>query len=232
MNLRIAVLALLLVLPASAASAGTITFSFGGTIEFVDPALSSAFGIGNALTGEFVFDPDAAASANCLDIPLKSYCTPYESSLQHLSGTLGSSYHFTGNVFVALVTPPEGIADSWGAVASPPLHLSSLSGASVNGDPLFLFNLKLDDPSGTALGNELVPPVFENYAERQFMLGFLGPEGPQFVSGSISSLAAAGVPEPASALLLVAGLSVISPRRRRMTLAPRARLTGEAFGSR
>jgi hypothetical protein len=223
MRLRIAALSLLLVLPSSAAFAGTITFSFAGQIDFVDPALSTSFGIGDPLSGEFVFDSNAVASANCLDIPLKSYCTPYESSLQHVSGTLGDSYHFTGNVFVALVTPPAGLPDTWGVVANPPLHLSSLAGPAVNGDPLFFFSLNLGDPSGTALGNDLVPPVFENYAERQFMLGFLGAEGLEFVGGSISSLAATGVPEPASAVLLVAGLSLIAPRRRHRALGSRAR---------
>jgi hypothetical protein len=193
----------------SLAFAESITFSFAGTVDGVDPVLASAFSVGDPLTGTLVFDSNATPAANCLDIAAKSYCTPYESPAQSLLATLGSSYEFFGNVFVIQNTPPVGPPDAWGVVANPPLHLSSLTGPPVNGNVLTLFDLTLVDDSGTALDNALVPPVFANYSSGTFVLAFVDANlgGSYFVGGPITSLNPIATPEPPTALLMLAGVA-------------------------
>ena len=206
----------LVLLSPSVASAETITFSFAGTVDGVDPVLASAFSVGDPLTGTFVFDSNATIATNCAGIALKSYCTPYESPAQSLLGTLGSSYVFSGNVYVTQNTPPDNLPDDWGVVANPPLHLSTLIGPPVNGNVPFHFSLTLVDDSGTALDNALVPPVFANYSSGTFVLLFSDPNlgTSSLVGGPITSLNPIATPEPPTALLLLAGVAGILGMRR------------------
>lgn len=209
LNCLVATLFLVL-LPPSLASAESITFSFAGTVDGVDPILASAFSVGDLLTGTFVFDSNATPAENCVDIALKSYCTPYESPAQSLLATLGSSYAFSGNVFVIQNTPPVGgTPDAWGVVANPPLHLSGLTGSPVNGNALTQFDLILSDNSGTALDGGLVPPVFADYSSGTFVLFFDDPNlgGSHIVGGPITSLNPIATPEPPTALLMLAGVA-------------------------
>ena len=53
LNCLVATLFLVLLSP-SLASAESITFSFAGTVDGVDPVLASAFSVGDLLTGTFV----------------------------------------------------------------------------------------------------------------------------------------------------------------------------------
>ena len=207
----------LVLLSPSLASADTITFSFAGTVDGVDPVLASAFSVGDPLTGTFVFDSNATPAANCISISVKSYCTPYESPAQSLEATLGSSYTFSGNAFVIQNTPPVGgTPDAWGVVANPPLQLSGLTGPPVNGSVLNFFSLTLRDDSGTALDSGLVPPVFADYSSGTFVLGFDDPNlgASYIVGGPITSLNPIATPEPPTALLLLAGVAGILGMRR------------------
>jgi len=209
LNCLVATLFLVLLSP-SLASAESITFSFAGTVDGVDPVLASSFSLGDPLIGAFVFDSSATPAVSCDGLSGKTYCTPYESPAQSLLATLGSSYAFSGNVFVIQNTPPVGgTPDAWGVVANPPLHLSGLTGSPVNGNVLRLFDLILSDNSGTALDGGLVPPVFADYSSGTFVLFFDDPNlgGSHIVGGPITSLNPIATPEPPTALLMLAGVA-------------------------
>ena len=209
LNYLVATLFLGLLSP-SLASAESITFSFAGTVDEVNPILAGAFLVGDPLTGTFVFDSNATPAASCDGLSGKTYCTPYESPAQSLLATLGSSYAFSGNAFVIQNTPPVGgTPDAWGVVANPPLHLSGLTGSPVNGNVLTRFDLILLDNSGTALDGVLVPPVFADYSRGTFRLFFDDPNlgGSYIVGGPITSLNPIATPEPPTALLMLAGVA-------------------------
>jgi hypothetical protein len=213
MKALVPALVLFLSITPSVASADVLPFTFAGTVDFVDPALSSAFALGDPLSGTFAFDSNGQATS--CGFNFKTYCSAYPSPLQTFSGTLGSSYDLSGTFYVRLNTPPSGPPDAWELFSDPPSLQSSLTAPSVNGNAPASFKITLVDPSGTALDQQLVPPVFQDYAERRFQLAFLAPDGVSsfLVGGTITSLAA--VPEPGTTTLLVAGLGVLLGARRR-----------------
>jgi hypothetical protein len=102
--------------------------------------------------------------------------------------------------------------DAWSAVATslPSQGSTFVSGQLPTGLPLFFFQFSLNDPSGTALdGSVLVPPVFDDYAQRQFVLWFGDVTNVRAVNGTLTSLVPIATPEATSASLLTAALSAL-----------------------
>jgi hypothetical protein len=225
---RLGSLVALWLLSATAARASTITFSFTGSVTSVDSSLATAFSPGDALTGTFIFDSDAAP----FPVPA-AFIRQYFAPTQLLSATVGS-YIFSGSIVESLEDLPADIpppsTDRYAVIAAshpggPPEGCgpcpppSVISGPSVNGLPLWFFNIVLTDPSGSALSSlALVPPVFSNYSDRQFSLvfGSSRPDDAHGVFGTVSSLAVvtpSAIPEPTSFVLLASGMFGPSARR-------------------
>lgn len=213
MRTNITALSLVLFLApgATTASASTITYSFTGTADSVDPFIVGTFEVGDTLSGTFEFDP-LPRPGGCREL-VRCYPSP----LQLFSANVGS-YEFTGTVAVAISSA------TWGVFAAPtdPQEIvhTDLVGPTVNGLPPRLFSISLLGPSEPLDYLQIVQPVFADYAERRFELMFDEVRNEEgfivfpLVRGTLTSLAPTAVPEPATALLLLAGVLPYMRQRR------------------
>jgi hypothetical protein len=199
-NITALALVLLLAPGISSVSASTITYSFTGTADTVDPLLASAFGIGDTLTGTFEYDP-TPRPGGCRDL---SRC--YPSPLQLLSARLGS-YEFSGTAVVTISSTTWGVS----AVRAHPFEIvhTDLVGPPVNGLHPRRFGITLAGASEPHDYLQIMEPVFADYSDASFDMWFdegVEDSSPVFVFGTVTSLAPTAVPEPATAFLLITGV--------------------------
>lgn len=183
-----------------------VTFSFTGTVTSVGPALAGFFPNGQSLTGSFSFDPTIAPrpggntfqevfdAVTALNFDLAGFTGAF-------SGGPGPEIQIDNDLagfsdrFLVLSRAGDGLAGS----------------SSLNGFTLLSFALRLDDLQFTAFDTAQTLPTsltlldFEN---RQFFVDFIDSSGNlQHVSGTINSLTATAVPEPAVIWMLGVGVA-------------------------
>ncbi|HEV3166300.1 MAG TPA: PEP-CTERM sorting domain-containing protein [Isosphaeraceae bacterium] len=178
-----------------------ISYSFGGTVDSVDPALAGTFLVGQTLAGAYTFDSTTAATAG------SNSTFAVFNALTHVNFTIGSySASSSGAPEIQVDNNPPLPDDDRYALVS--RASQGLTGPSVGGLPLNFFSFPLDDSTDTVFSNALILPTslnLANFDKRQFFLFFGNIDTPSVVTGTITSLTA---PEPSS--LTLAGIGGLS----------------------
>lgn len=217
---------LLLALGGSA-HATLVTFSFDGTIEFVEGLVSSEFSVGQAFNVTYTFDSTVGA-------------TPGSNSNFSVFNAL-TSLAFTSGAYSASSTAPAEIQvdNDPGAPNNDRYGLTSrasegLTGAAINGYLLDGFSFRLDDISDSVFSDALLLPTsidLADFSSNAFFLFFTLPglvptaepqnglPTSQLVFGSFDTLTITTdddpvVPEPASIMLGAMGVAMLAARRR------------------
>jgi hypothetical protein len=218
------VTAFVLAFGCATAQSSTVTFDFTGTVNTVDPNLTSAFAVGNPITGSYTFDTTAPNTSPGSDPNAAFYDSSFAYTVSAGSFT-SSGTGFSTTVFYNLVLAPNVFRDQYRIV-------EQANGLSINGLTYSGFTLDLLTTSGTANSTPLAsdalpstPPVISDFAINQLRFYFDDPNntatGVDYVIGSLDSLTEA-VPEPSTwAMLLLgfAGLGFMAHRRKRAAIA-------------
>ena len=195
-----------LILGAGAASADVVTFAFTGTIDN-DPF--GVFGTA-AFSGNYTFD---SATLQVLN-------TPTSGGYAGSGGIFSMSVSFTGTMGGALDGLPF-LGDTLNITVNNgfpgPLD-EYLATVTSSVDSAFFLELRLDDGTGTAFSNTLLPltpPSLGGFSSKRFAL-FAGTlDNPLEAEGTVSTLtctsgcAVSTVPEPSSVTLLATAGGVL-----------------------
>jgi hypothetical protein len=192
---------------AALAHAVPLSFSFGGLVTQVDPALSAIASVGEAFTGSYSFDSGAQDVLPALP-KIGGYAL--QSFDLHIGGR---DYQWSGGL--------GGITVSNLAVDAFDVAVAGLSGPGSNGYAPRGAGFSLRDATGTAFANDGLPltaPRLDDFGSSPFIISFgRGPLGTKPITGRITELApiTAAVPEPQSYALMAAGLGMLAAVGRR-----------------
>ncbi|HKY06936.1 MAG TPA: PEP-CTERM sorting domain-containing protein, partial [Candidatus Binatia bacterium] len=198
-------IAILIAVHYAPAGASPITFSFSGTLVFVDPSLSGTFSPGQTISGTYTFESTTPDSD-----PGNPNFGGYPGANTNLSFVAGS---YTGSF-----GGPAFNATNVGLSFPGPFDVYQvnipLAGPNVGSATPFQFALDIRDLDQTALASDalpLTPPDLALFETRAITLIF---DDNSFVVASLDSLQQ--VPEPSALFLLVVGIAagVRSLRRR------------------
>jgi hypothetical protein len=184
----------------SPAVARPITFTFTGRVDSVDPGLEGTFSPGETLTGSYTFESTTAARAG------SNGTFAFFDALTALNFHIGSySASSSAAPEIQVDNDPGGGAQDRYAVLS--RVSDGLTGPSVAGNPLLSFMFRLDDSTNTVFSGALILPTSlslssfdEAPPSRQFFVFFGDPANPSIVTGTITGLSPASVPEPGTGL--------------------------------
>jgi hypothetical protein len=191
--------AILLLAFASAARAVPVTVEFVGTVNAVDDFLPD-FKVGDVLRGAFSYDTATVGSP----VTWSTLGTEYgaveqlQFTLAEYVGRRGASVH---DAIYVLDGEPSTHLDRIEVI-------QQFEGAAVSGLTPYLFEVLLDDVSGTSLSSEVLPatlPGLESLSSATWWIQFCPERGRcQRASGVLTEIRA--VPEPTSLGLTLAAL--------------------------
>lgn len=194
--------------------AASITINFSGTVSSVGAGVASDFSVGDPLTGSLTYESTTAPVGG------GTSTTAVFNALTAMSFTIGGYAASGAGGPDVQMGNQDGAAELTDRFAALSRASDGLTGADVNGLPLFAFGIRLDDTSGAVFSDALVLPTSLDLADfdiSNFFLFFDGFNQP--VSGSLTSLSVVGVPEPAMLALFGAGVlgaGLLSRRRQRL----------------
>lgn len=214
------------------AAAAPVTFTYSGTINFVDASLAGTFAVGQTISSTITFESLAPDS-----LPLNTALGAYNGVITNVLITTGGYTASSTNGQMQVFNNSFAGGDRF-AGASFAAGVSggqfSLTGANVNGLQLLDFGFSLVDPTGTSLASDALPTSVNlaafNAAQSGIGLDFGIPVSGQFpadfhpVRAVFTSFAVSGpaaVPEPGTLSLFGAALTMLGIRilrRRRSTM--------------
>jgi hypothetical protein len=183
------------VTPATAAS---ITFNFTGAVTSVPGSLNPPFPPATLLSGSYTFD---SLTGDSKPNPNRGL---YNGTIQALTVNLGSYTWTLGNSGANFIEIRNQSNDRYTMQAP-------LTGSGVNGFSPLSFRIELNDPSGSAFTNDLLPttpPSLGNFTTKIWRVVFEDEDGDgrARIRGTINSLSLTAVPLPAAVILFATGL--------------------------
>lgn len=199
------------------AQAVPITFEFTGTVTSVSSLLAGGpVAVNDSLTGSYTFESTTVGIGSCGGI---DPCN-YSGAITGLNFTVGSYTHTNTGV----AGSNSNVSDNNGGLDLYQPH-AFVTGPSINGIALLSFSLSLADFSQIMLSDTLlpttpppVPSVLPSFSV--FGIAYNSPNvGGGVISGTVTSLTLAPVPEPPTAWLFGLGFGLLAlwkVRARRM----------------
>jgi hypothetical protein len=196
----------------AAVHGSTVTFNFTGVVNSVDAPLSSAFTVGDSITGSYTFDTTAANTDPGGDPNVGIYNSSLAFTVS--AGRFTSSgTGFQFNVFNDLVLAPGILRDQY-RVAFPGTG-PSINGLAYNAFSLDLLTTSANPTSLTSDALPSTPPIISDFAinndfpiSNQLRFYFIDPNnsitGVDYVIGSLDTLTEA-VPEISTWAMMILG---------------------------